>query len=197
MYVIGLTGGVGSGKTVAAHKLAQIAGAELLIADELGHLVMKKGEKGCQSIVQAFGTGILDEQGEIDRSSLSKLVFHDRKALERLNQIVHPAVFAYLKEYLAARKEQKGYVILETAIMFETGCDALCDEIWYIYVPSAVRRERLAQNRGYSEEKSNAIMQKQLSKEEFAQRCSQIIRNDGSIEELEEKLKESFRMIVF
>lgn len=192
MYVIGLTGGVGSGKTVAAHKLAQIADAEVLIADELGHLIMKKGEKGYQRIVQTFGAEILDEQGEIARDRLSKIVFSEEEALKKLNQIVHPAVKEYLEEYIAKRKTQKGYLILETAIMFETGCDLLCDEIWYIYVPSALRKERLECSRGYSEQKSEAIMQKQLSEEEFLHRCKHVIKNDGSLEELTERLKEFF-----
>lgn len=192
MYVIGLTGGVGSGKTVAAHKLAQIADAEVLIADELGHLVMKKGEKGYQRIVDTFGTGILDEKGEIVRDRLSRIVFSEEEALAKLNQIVHPAVKEYLKEYIEERKEQEGYLILETAIMFETGCDLLCDEIWYISVPASLRKERLGENRGYSQEKSESIMQKQLSEEEFMRRCQHVIQNDGSIEQLTERLQESF-----
>lgn len=192
MYVIGLTGGVGSGKTVAAHKLAQIAEAEVLIADELGHLVMKKGEKGYERIVQTFGAEILDETGEIARDRLSGIVFSDEEALKKLNQIIHPAVKEYLEEYIAQRKAQKGYLILETAIMFETGCDLLCDEIWYIFVPTELRKERLEQNRGYTEQKSEAIMQKQLSEEEFLHRCRHVIKNDGSVGELTERLKELF-----
>lgn len=194
MYVIGLTGGVGSGKTVAAHKLAELLDAELLIADELGHLVMKKGTKGYQEIVETFGSNILDGQGEVDRKKLSALVFSEEASLNKLNQIVHPAVKEYLREYIAERVGQKGYLVLETAIMFETGCDALCDEVWYVYVPQEVRLERLLRDRGYSEEKSRAIMQKQLEEEEFRKRCQREIRNDGSIQELENILS---GMIIF
>lgn len=189
MYVIGLTGGVGSGKTVVAHRLAEIANAGLLIADELGHLVMEKGTKGYQRIVDTFGESILDRQGEIDRRSLSEIVFEKAEFLEKLNQIIHPAVTEYLRTYIAERKGQEGYLILETAIMFETGCDELCDEVWYVYVPPEIRLERLAMNRGYSEEKSLAIMKKQLQEEEFRRRCKHEVRNDGSIQELEERLQ--------
>ena len=123
MYVIGLTGGVGSGKTVAAGRLADIADAELLIADDLGHLVMEKGKRGYQEIVGTFGSNILDGQGEIDRRKLSELVFGDSEQLEKLNRIIHPAVKSYLKDYIDKRRAQEGILVLETAIMFETGCD--------------------------------------------------------------------------
>ena len=189
MYVIGLTGGVGSGKTAVADKLAELAGAELLIADELGHLVMKKDTEGYHKVVEAFGTGILDIQGEIDRKRLSKIVFEDSGALERLNQIIHPAVKAYLKEYIDKRRGEEGCLVLETAIMFETGCDELCDEVWYVCVPSEIRIERLAANRGYSEEKSQAIMKKQLEEEEFRRRCTREIWNGGSVQELEAEIR--------
>lgn len=188
MYVIGLTGGVGSGKTVVAHKLSELLEAETLIADELGHLVMEKDTKGYHEIVKTFGEEILDEQGAISRERLSAIVFSDNEALKRLNGIIHPAVKEYMREYIEQRKEEEGYLILETAIMFESGCDGLCDEIWYVYVPVEVRMERLAKNRGYSEEKSKSIMEKQLLEEEFRRRCKREVRNDRTLEELEREL---------
>lgn len=189
MYVIGLTGGVGSGKTVAAGRLADIADAELLIADDLGHLVMEKGKKGYHEIVGTFGSNILDVQGEIDRRKLSELVFGDSKQLEKLNRIIHPAVKSYLKDYIDKRRAQEGILVLETAIMFETGCDELCDEVWYVYVPPEIRIERLAAGRGYPEEKSQAVMERQLAEDEFRKRCRHELWNGGSMEELEEGIK--------
>ncbi len=190
MYVIGLTGGVGSGKTAAAGKLAELVGAKLLIADELGHVVMEKGAEGYHKIVDAFGSRILDNQGNIDRKTLSGIVFRNPESLERLNEIVHPAVKSYLKEYIDRRRKETGCIVLETAIMFETGCDELCDEVWYVYVPPEVRMERLAVNRGYTEEKSMAIMQQQLAEEEFRKRCKHEIWNGGSVQELENGIRE-------
>ncbi|RKI29179.1 dephospho-CoA kinase [bacterium 1xD8-6] len=189
MYVIGLTGGVGSGKTVAAGRLADIADAELLIADDLGHLVMEKGKRGYQEIVGTFGSNILDGQGEIDRRKLSELVFGDSEQLEKLNRIIHPAVKSYLKDYIDKRRAQEGILVLETAIMFETGCDELCDEVWYVYVPPEIRIERLAAGRGYPEEKSQAIMERQLEEDEFRKRCRHELWNGGSMQELEEGIK--------
>ncbi len=189
MYVIGLTGGVGSGKTVAAGRLADIADAELLIADDLGHLVMEKGKRGYQEIVGTFGSNILDGQGEIDRRKLSELVFGDSEQLEKLNRIIHPAVKSYLKDYIDKRRAQEGILVLETAIMFETGCDELCDEVWYVYVSPEIRIERLAAGRGYPEEKSQAIMERQLEEDEFRKRCRHELWNGGSMQELEEGIK--------
>lgn len=192
MHVIGLTGGVGSGKTVAAHMLAEILSAELLISDELGHVVMQKGEAGYQKIVETFGTEILDEQGEIVRDRLSKVVFADAEALKQLNQIIHPAVKEYLKNYIEQRKEREGWLVLETAIMFETGCDALCDEVWYVYVSPETRRKRLELGRGYSIEKTDAIMEKQMSEDEYRNRCQQVIANEGDEQELRARLLQCF-----
>lgn len=188
MHVIGLTGGVGSGKTVAAHMLAEILGAELLISDELGHIVMQKGQEGYRRIIQTFGTEILDGQGEIVRERLSKVVFGDTEALNRLNQIIHPAVKKYLRQYIEERKEKEGWLVLETAIMFETGCDALCDEVWYVYVSPETRRKRLKTGRGYSTEKTDAIMAKQMAEDAYRKRCQHVIENEGDEKELHDRL---------
>ncbi|MBR1743983.1 MAG: dephospho-CoA kinase, partial [Lachnospiraceae bacterium] len=162
MYIIGLTGGVGSGKTEAAKLLQELSGAELLLADELGHLVMKKGTGCYEKIVERFGNEILAVDGEIDRKHLSELVFHDSEKLQALNDIVHPAVLSYMQTYIRERKEKQGFLILESAIMFESGCDRLCDEVWYISVSREIRERRLLESRGYSSEKSSSIITKQM-----------------------------------
>lgn len=190
MYVIGLTGGVGSGKTVVAHTLAEITGARVLLADELGHLVMEKGEKGYQEIVRTFGEEILDEQGKVNRETLAGIVFADEGKLGKLNQIVHPAVREYLRNDIEKRRAEEGFLVLETAIMFETGCDTLCDEVWYVHVPEEIRMERLAKNRGYSGEKSRSIMKQQLSEREFRRRCKRVICNGGNLEALERNIRQ-------
>ncbi len=184
MRVIGLTGGVGSGKSLAAELLREMTGGELLIADRLGHVAMEKGTPGYRQILKAFGEEILLPDGQIDRKRLGELVFGDGEQLERLNGIVHPIVMKYLEDRIAARRDEEGIMVLESAILFETGCDRLCDEVWYVWVPEQVRLGRLRESRGYSEEKSLAIMAEQMGEEEYRSRCDQIIRNDGSVEEL-------------
>ena len=119
-------------------------------------------------------------------------MFRDGDKLERLNRIVHPIVIRHLEERIAARREEAGIVVLESAILFETGCHRLCDEIWYVWVPEQVRMRRLRESRGYSEEKSLAIMAEQMGEEEFRSRCHKVIRNDGSMEELRRRLEAAF-----
>jgi len=189
MGVIGLTGGVGSGKSLAAEILRDITGGELLIADHLGHVAMEKGNPGYARILETFGEGMLSPDGQIDRKKLAELVFQDEEGLNQLNRIVHPLVKGYLEERIAAKREEEGVIILESAILFETGCDRLCDEVWYVWVPEQVRIQRLRESRGYSREKSRAIMAQQMGEEAYRSRCQKIIRNDGSVEELETALE--------
>lgn len=189
MRVIGLTGGVGSGKSLAAELLREMTGGELLIADHLGHVAMEKDTSGYRQILETFGEDILCPDGQIDREKLGELAFRDGDKLERLNGIVHPIVMAYLEERIAARRQEEGVMVLESAILFETGCHRLCDEVWYVWVPEQVRLGRLRESRGYSEEKSRAIMAEQMGEEEFRSRCHKVIRNDGTVERLRGRLE--------
>lgn len=189
MKVIGLTGGVGSGKSLAARILKEECRAELLITDSLGHLAMEPGTDGYRQIVERFGSRILNQDGMVDREALSAVVFQDEQARTDLNGIVHPVVLEYMKEYIQERKSRDGIIILESAILFETGCDRFCDQIWYVHVSDEIRRERLAANRGYTAEKTESIMLKQLSVQEFYSRCDVVVENDGTKEELAEQIR--------
>lgn len=192
MYVIGLTGGVGSGKSYVAHRLSEMYDAELLIADELGHVVMKKGTKCHEKIVKSFGKDIIDSDGEIDRKKMADIIFKDNEARKRLDDIVHPEVIEYVARYIDERKGMDGIMIFETAIMYECKCDQLCDEVWYVYVPADIRIKRLSDNRGYSVEKSRAIIANQKPDEFFTEKADRIIKNDGSFEELDKEIRDSF-----
>lgn len=192
MYVIGLTGGVGSGKSYVAHRLSEMYDAELLIADELGHVVMKKGTKCHEKIVKSFGKDILGSDGEIDRKKMADIIFKDNEARKRLDDIVHPEVIEYVARYIDERKGMDGIIIFETAIMYECKCDQLCDEVWYVYVPADIRIKRLSDNRGYSVEKSRAIIANQKPDEFFTEKADRIIINDGSFEELDKEIRDSF-----
>lgn len=188
MFVIGITGGIGSGKSLVAKFLSKKYNAHLLIADELGHVVMKPGASGYNKIVGLFGKGILGKDGSINRKKLADIVFNDDKARSGLNSIIHPEVFNYISNYIDNRKNQDGYIILETAIMYETGCDKLCDEVWYVHVPADIRVKRLSDSRGYSEEKSHSIISKQKPDNYFIEKADRVIENSGSISSLEEQL---------
>lgn len=189
MWVIGLTGGVGSGKSYVAHRLQELYGMELLIADELGHVAMEPGTLSFDRIVARFGADVVMADGRLDRKRLADLIFQDPQALEDMNGIVHPAVKEYLAEFINERQELPGTILLENAILYETGCDAFCDEVWYVSVPEEIRMKRLMTDRGYSEEKSCAIIASQQPESFFRERADRIIDNAGDRQELEKTLE--------
>lgn len=186
MQVIGLTGGVGSGKSLAARMLSRHCNADLLIADDLGAVAMEPETDSFRQIVDHFGGGVVREDGTLDREWLAWRIFSDEQERNVLNGIIHPVVIRYIEEYIRQREKKKGIIVLESAILFEAGCDRFCDSIWYVHVPEEVRAERLIADRGYSGEKIQAIMKKQLPAEEFLRRCDVVVENNGTKEELEQ-----------
>ncbi len=190
MEVIGITGGVGSGKSYVARRLGELLQAELLITDELGHVVMEPGRQAYDRIVALFGDQILEEGQRIDRKALADIVFADTERRAQLNGIIHPAVLRYIEEYLAERRDRQGIVLLETALMYETGCDRFCDRIWVVEVDDEQRIERLQRDRGYSRQKAEAIIASQMSADAYRQKADLCIANQGSKEQLEQTLRE-------
>lgn len=189
MRVIGLTGGVGSGKSYVAHCLQELYGMELLIADELGHVAMEPGTDSFDRIVARFGADLVMEDGRLDRKGLADIIFHDPQALTDMNGIVHPAVKEYLADFISKRQELPGTILLENAILYETGCDAFCDEVWYVSVPEDIRIRRLMTDRGYTEDKSRAIIVSQQPESFFRERADRIIDNAGNRQELRKQLE--------
>lgn len=189
MRVIGLTGGIGSGKSLLAKLFQREYGAELLIADDLGHVAMEPGTVGYDRIIARFGFEVVGEDDLLDRNLLAQRIFGDEQARRDLNEIIHPIVTEYIEEYIHQREGEEGIIVLESAILFESGCDRFCDSIWYVHVSDRVRRKRLADNRGYTPEKTQSIMEKQLSEQDFLQRCDIVIENDGTVKELQEALR--------
>lgn len=182
MRVIGITGGVGSGKTYILNYLKRKYGAKILIADKIGHQVMKKGTIGYQQILELFSKDVLDNHGEISRPKMAQIIFSDEKKRLLLNEIIHPQVKAYIKEEIRKErfKKETDLVVIEAALLIEDHYEALCDEFWYIYTKDEIRRERLKLNRGYSEEKINAIFASQATEEIFRKHCSIVIDNNSS-----------------
>lgn len=186
--VIGITGGVGCGKSTVMGILEKKYGAKILIADDMGHLVMKKGHPAYGEICGQFGDGIINPDGTINREALSGIVYRDGEKLAVLNSIIHPYVKEEIRKKLLIWKDEP-LVVLETAILFETGCDALCDEVWAVFTRREVRIARLMKSRGYTREKAEGIMAKQLGDEPLRERCDRMIRNDGELEMLEVQLR--------
>lgn len=183
MKIIGVTGGVGSGKSEVMKYIAGNYDAAVLLADHAGHLLMKTGQPCYQRVRQLFGDRVLDEDGELDRSRIAQIVYRDHAQLEALNRIIHPAVRKYIMKQMEAAAEQgKTFFFLEAALLLEEHYDEICDEVWYIYAQQSVRRERLKKSRNYSDEKITQMIANQLDEEEFKKRCGVTIDNSGTFE---------------
>lgn len=182
--IIGITGGVGCGKSTVLHILKEKFGCDLIEMDKAGHAVMEPGQAAYQHIVQEFGREIQLPDGRIDRKKLADIVFQNREKLEKLNQIVHPAVKKLVKEMILTlqNKTQSSVIVIESALLLEEHYDEICDDVWYIYTEDSVRIRRLAKSRGYTEEKTRSIMKNQKSDEEFRCLCRIVIDNSGSEE---------------
>ena len=184
MKVIGVTGGVGAGKSTVLQYLEEAYGAEVILADQVGHEVMEPGTQAYQEILSAFGTSVRAGNGRIDRRVLGDLVFGSEQKRRELNAIVHPAV----KREILHRIEQaevKGtnLVVVEAALFLEEKYDAFCDETWYIYADESRRRSRLRDSRNYTDERIDQIFRSQKKHEEFLRRCDQVIDNNGTAED--------------
>ncbi len=192
MKVIGVTGGVGSGKSVILSILEKEYGAQTILADLVAHDLMEPGAKSYMEIVERFGDSILQEDGAIDRQKLGSIVFADEKKLEQLNGITHPNVKEEIKRRIAKirKKGEASMIVLEAALLIESGYEDIYDELWYIYVNRETRYERLKEGRGYTREKTDSIMNNQLSEEEFRAHAQVIIDNSYDIEQTKKQIHE-------
>ena len=184
MKIIGVTGGVGAGKSTVLNYLEKRYGAKLILADLVGHEVMEPGHEAYEQVVKAFGQEIVSEDKTIDRKTLGAIVFADEKKRMLLNRIIHPAVRQeILRRLEAAELLHLSYAVVEAALFLEENYDAFCDETWYIYTDEKIRRQRLKESRGYSDERIDQIFRSQKTHEEFQKRCLFMIDNNGSEEE--------------
>lgn len=180
MKIIGITGGVGAGKTQVLEYLNNKYGASICQTDKVGKKLQKKGGVCYDAIVEHFGEGILDEKGELDRSALADIVFSDQKELEVLNAIVHPAVKEEVRKKIAHEERKHTNVfVIESALLIEDNYDEICDELWYIYVKDDIRKNRLIFSRGYDAKKVDEIIAAQLPKDKFLRYCDRVIDNSG------------------
>lgn len=191
--IIGITGGVGAGKSQVLSILKEDYAAVLLIADEIAHVLMEPEEVCYRQIVQEFGETILKKDKTIDRPALSSLVFHQKEQLQKLNQIVHPCVKHYIREQIAAihAANPEQLIVIEAALLIEDHYDEICDEIWYVYADEETRRRRLKESRGYTDERISSMMKIQLSEEEFRRNCKKVINNSESLLKTREELQKA------
>ena len=184
MKIIGLTGGVGSGKTQILEYLNDKYGATICQADKVAKHLQKKGTECYDQIVAYFGEDILDEKKELDREKIADIVFTDKAKLEALNAIVHPAVKEEIKKKIRhEERKNTNLFILESALLIEDHYEEVYDELWYVYVEDSIRRKRLKYARGYEDCKVDQIFEAQLPKDLFMRHCDRVIDNSGQFEE--------------
>ncbi|MCI5858176.1 MAG: dephospho-CoA kinase [Agathobacter sp.] len=196
MRFIGITGGVGAGKSAILSYLKQKEGVRVMLADEIAHELMEPGTDCYKEIRSVFlNEDIYAADGRFDRQKLARFIFSDTQKRELLNAIVHPAVKEYVicqaeKEKQAGRLE---FLFLEAALLIEEHYDAICDELWYIYTNEENRRKRLIASRGYSDAKIDGIFASQLSEDEYRRYCREVIDNNGTPEQAYEQIEKALR----
>lgn len=176
--ILGITGGVGSGKTMVLKYFHEKFQAEIIEMDQVGKMISKSGQSAYQKILDTFGTKLKDSKTcEIDRAKLAAIVFQNNEKLEQLNQIIHPLVKEYVLNKIKIAKENNEFLIIESAILFEAGYESYCDAICYIYADEKIRYDRLRKNRGYTDEKTKIIISNQNSESFYKENCDYIIDN--------------------
>ena len=192
MKFIGITGGVGAGKSAILDYLKNKPDTKVMLADEIAHELMVPGTQCYDRLKAEFGTeDIYQKDGFFDRIKLAQVIFSDDEKRKKLNGIVHPAVRKYVIGQAAyERKEgQIELLVLEAALLIEEHYDEICDELWYIYTSEENRRIRLKKQRNYSDEKINEIFNSQLTDEKFRKACRVVIDNNGTIEAAEAQIE--------
>ncbi len=190
MLVIGLTGGIGTGKSEAARHMVSL-GAALIDADLVGHEAYRPHAEAWERVVEAFGEGILQPNGEIDRRSLGAIVFSDPEQLARLNGIMHPLMARMVQEKIdALRNEGKDVVVVEAALLFEAGWDSLVQEVWVTDASEEAVIHRLEQRNRMSEEEARKRLSSQMSRSERLERADHVIDNSGDLAKMKDEINE-------
>ena len=191
MKIIGITGGVGAGKSHILDYILRNYKARIIKTDEAAELLRKPGHRCYERIVELLGDTILNEDGTINRNKMAELIFSDQKKLEEINKIIHPEVNRYVAEEIKKEQEnkEKDYFFIESALLIENHYDEICDELWYIYSSESVRIQRLRESRAYSDEKIRDMMSKQLSEAVFREKCDRVIDNNGMFSVTEEHIQ--------
>lgn len=181
MFVIGITGGIGSGKSFVTKVMASEFGAKIIDTDSIAHSLLKRGEVAYPKIVNAFGEEILDSFLEIDRKKLGEIVFSEKEKLVLLNSIVHPLVENEVDKRLSEfLKDQCEFVCLETALLHDVGYEKKCNEVWFVYAEKNERVKRLMAGRALSKETCEAVIQRQASEDVYKTFSDRVIDNSLS-----------------
>ncbi|PNK60592.1 dephospho-CoA kinase [Psychrobacter sp. FDAARGOS_221] len=187
--IIGLTGGIGSGKTAVSEWFAE-QGIDIVDADIVGHQIMHKGSPTLQKLAEALGDWVIDESGEMNRRAVREHVFANDEDLLTLESITHPAIRQEIKKQLSEAKSP--YVILSAPLLLEgneAGLVSLCDRVLVVDADEATQIERASRRDTQSVEKIKAIMANQLSRQDRVDQADDVVSNNGDLQALYEQLK--------
>lgn len=191
--IVGLTGGIGSGKSTVA-KLFADRGAHIIDTDVIARDVVEPPSPLLDRIAAEFGKDVIGPEGRLDRSALARIVFKDAGKLRRLNDILHPAI---LKRTLAdiAKHAPTAVTVVVVPLLFESGFEKNCDTVVAVVTPAEVRRQR-AMERGFSSEDFDARMRSQLADADYARKARIVIRNDGDLQALAREVDKAWSEII-
>src|SRR5262245_16056192 len=194
--VIGLAGGIGTGKSTVAAMLAEL-GAFVIDADKIGHQVYRPGSEGFHQVVDAFGVGVVAPDGTIDRAALGRIVFADSAARVRLNAIVHPLIAGELtSQVTAARAEDAARpIVIEAAVLVEAGWRGLVDRLWIVTAPTETAIARVMASRGLARPEVERRIAAQLPEAERRRVADVVIENDGSPVQLRARVEAAWRTL--
>lgn len=195
MKIIGITGGIGSGKTAVLNILKEDYNAFVMEADALAHHLMEPGQISYKDIVDEFGTDILAKDGNIDRQKLGQIVFNDEERLQTLNSITHPNVKKAILNSISEQRDRGCLLyVLEAALLIQDGYLDICDEMWFIYADIEKRIERLCRFRNFTRERALEVIRSQASNEYYEKNCAKKVDNSGDITELRRQISFAMRI---
>ncbi len=185
MKIIGITGGIGGGKSSILNFISSHYISEIYYADEIARELELPGTIVYDRLVSIFGENILENDPDraIDKKKFAQVLYSDKSNLDRANMIIHPAVENYINEKMraAVKMRETELFFVEAALLIENGYNDIVDEMWYIYADDETRIRRLMEDRGYSREKAISIMESQLSDKDFRDNSDVIIDNNGDL----------------
>lgn len=184
MKIIGLTGGIASGKSTVSRTLEKL-GAIIVDADQVAHTLIELEQPAWYDIIAAFGRGVLNENGTINREKLGAIVFKHPEMLQQLNRITHPRIIKYLTDTLKAIETQHpdAVVVLEIPLLYEANMEKICDQVWVVWVDGETQVSRLMERENMSREDALRRINAQMSLDEKANRADFVIDNRNSVEE--------------
>ena len=188
--IIGITGGVGAGKSAILGYIEENYNAMVIYSDNVANDIKKKGYPAYDELLSLLGKEILDDAGEIDKKKMAAAIFGNEKLLSAVNNILHPAVNTFIINIIDNEREkgELDFVFVEAALLIENGYKNFVDELWYVYADEDTRRLRLKKSRGYSDEKIDRIFESQLDDITFRENADFVVDNSGTLEDATEQI---------